>query len=64
MIDIWTEDHGNTETPEAPPPGEALGSELPSFSSYLPWDVFWGFSCSPDAQITKDELLGWPGSGC
>lgn len=34
MIDIWTEDHGNTETPEASPPGEAPGSELPSFSSY------------------------------
>lgn len=50
MIDIWTEDHSNTETPEATPPEEALGSELPFFSSYP--GLLSGIRLRPDAQIT------------
>lgn len=50
MIDIWTEDHSNTETPEATPPEEAPGSELPFFSSYP--GLLSGIRLRPDAQIT------------
>lgn len=50
MIDIWTEDLSNTETPEATPPEEAPGSELLFFSSYP--GLLSGVLLRPDAQIT------------
>lgn len=56
MIDIWTEDHSNTETPEDPS-WRSTGLSSDHKSGSLLWAVFWGFSCPPDAQITKDELL-------